>query len=48
MGNGEGLEGGLKGHKEMFGRGDGDVHYLDCDDDFKGVYIGPNLSNGVL
>ena len=33
-----------KGHKDIF-RGDGDVHYPNCGDDFKGVYICPNLSN---
>lgn len=25
--------------------GDGDVYYPNCGDDFKGVYICPNLSN---
>ena len=37
----------LKGYEETFG-GNGHVYYLDCDNDFTGVCIKPNLSDCVI
>ena len=42
-GEGEGLQRDLRKL-----RGDRDVHYLDCGDDFMSVYICQNLSNYIL
>lgn len=40
-------EGDGKDHEETYG-GDRNVHYLDCGDDFTGVYLCQNSSNQIL